>query len=462
MAGGSKGPETLRQPSRGGGVELPRVPPMLVRLLSADDPGVLSVRHWLEGIDAVRIFRGQPGVRLNASTLEVAIDDPYASANHVLVRLTPEGITVQDEGSSTGPYVDGEPLLPGEERRGRSALIEVGRNFVLLRDEPAGSRESPMMPDGRVPVTFHAGFAEELRRAVRLARRAHDLLVVGESGAGKEVAARWLHQQSGRPGPLVAVNCAALPEHLLEDELFGHVKGAFSGAESDRTGLIRAAHGGVLLLDEVGEMSPSLQAKLLRVLEDKKVRPLGGERETPVDVLVIGATHRDLHAMVDEGRFRQDLHARLGLLTVRIPPMRERREDLGLLIRSVLSPLPAGVQSLHFELETLRSLLLHDWPMNVRELRKLLLAAVDLAIPEGEGAVVIGPQHVPSGILGSSERSTAAPGPLSTEDEALRARLSGLLAEHKGNIAAVAREIEKPRIFVQRLMARLGVRRPGH
>ena len=225
----------------------------------------------------MRIFRGPDGVELRAHTLEVAIDNPYASAKHALLRLTPEGITIRDEGSSNGTYVDGELLLAGEERRVRSALIEVGRTFFLLRDEMAGARDSPMMPDGTEPLTFHPGFAEELRRAGRLARRSHDLLVVGESGAGKEVAARWLHHQSGRPGPLVAVNCAALPEHLLEDELFGHVKGAFSGAQSDRTGLIRAAHEGALLLDEVGEMSPALQAKLLRVLEDR-TSPAAGRR----------------------------------------------------------------------------------------------------------------------------------------------------------------------------------------
>jgi len=434
---------------------------MLVRLISADDPFFPSFRHWLEGVETARIFRGPERTRVREQTLEVAIDDPYASANHALIRLGPGGLTLRDEGSSNGTWANGDPLPRGEERQVRTALIEVGRTFFLLRDGTTGARESPMMPEGNEPLTFHPGFADVLRRASRLARRSHDLLVVGESGAGKEVAARWLHQQSGRTGPLVAVNCAALPEHLLEDELFGHVKGAFSGAQSDRTGLIRAAHEGTLLLDEVGEMSPALQAKLLRSLEDRRVRPLGGERELPVDIQVIAATHRDLRTMVGEGKFRQDLHARLGLLTVRIPPLRERPEDLGLLIRSVLTPLPAGVQSLRFELETLRDLLLHDWPMNVRELRKLLLAAVDLAVPESGGAVVIGPQHLPGGIVGSVEKPAAASGPRSAEDEALRARLSALLAEHKGNLAAVARDLDRPRISVQRLMARFGLRRPG-
>ena len=436
---------------------------MLVRLLSADEPWTPSVRHWLEGVDAVRIFRGPKAVELRGRTLEVGIDDPYASSKHALLRLTPDGgISILDEGSSNGTYVDGELLPAGGARHVRTALVEVGRTFFLVREERAGSRDSPTMPEAKEPLTFHAGFAEELRRAARLARRSHDLLVVGESGAGKEVTARWLHHESGRSGPLVAVNCAALPEHLLEDELFGHVKGAFSGAQTDRSGLIRAAHEGALLLDEVGEMSPALQAKLLRVLEDRRVRPLGGEREQPVDVLVIAATHRDLRTMVDDGDFRQDLHARLGLLTVRIPPVRERREDLGLLIRSILTPLPAGVQSLRFELETLRALLLHDWPMNVREMRKLLLAAVDLAIPEGDGAVVIGPRHVPEGMLGPAGKAPTAPAELSAEDQEIRERLSGLLTEHRGNLAAVARQMEKPRIYVQRLMARLGLRRPGH
>jgi sigma-54 dependent transcriptional regulator, acetoin dehydrogenase operon transcriptional activator AcoR len=462
VAGGSNSRETLKNPFRGAGAEQPRVPATLVRLLSSDEPGIPSFRHFLEGVDTVRIFRGPAGAAVHGQTLEVAIDDPYASAKHVLLRLTPREITIRDEGSSNGTYVEGEPLPPGEERPVRSALIEVGRTFFLLREETAGSRESPTTQEGAEPLTFHAGFAEELRRASRLARRSHDLLVVGESGAGKEVTARWLHRQSGRSGPLVAVNCAALPEHLLEDELFGHVKGAFSGAQSDRTGLIRAAHEGALLLDEVGEMSPALQAKLLRVLEDRRVRPLGGERELPVDTLVIAATHRDLWSMVDEGRFRQDLHARLGLLTVRVPPVRERREDLGLLIRSLLTPLPAGVQSLRFELETLRGLLLHEWPMNVREMRKVLLAALDLAIADGEDAVVIGPRHVPDGVLGSTEKLAPAAAQLSAEDQELRARLSGLLAEHRGNLAAVARALDRPRIYVQRLMARFGLSRPGH
>jgi transcriptional regulator with GAF, ATPase, and Fis domain len=315
-------------------------------------------------------------------------------------------------------------------------------------------------------MTFKPEFALTLAAAGRLARRSHDLLITGESGVGKEVIARWLHQISGRRGQMVAVNCAAVPEHLLEDELFGHMKGAFSGADTDRMGLIRASHEGTLLLDEVGDMPFTLQAKLLRVLEDRRVRPLGSEREIPVDVLVIAATHRDLRAWVDEGRFRQDLLARLGLLPLPIPPLRERREDLGLLIRRILLELPSGLEEIQFEGDALRLLLLHPWPLNVRELRRIILAAVDLAREEDEGPINVGPQHLrlTAADVAAAQLASGLPetGELSREDQQLRDQLVQLLRVQGGNVAAVARKLGKPRTQVQRLMARLGVdRKPG-
>jgi len=263
---------------------------------------------------------------------------------------------------------------------------------------------------------------------------------------------------------MVAINCAAVPEHLLEAELFGHLKGAFSGADAERTGLIRAAHEGTLLLDEIGDMPFTLQAKLLRALEERRVRPLGGEREIPVDVLVIAATHHDLRARAAEGKFRVDLLARLGLLPLPIPPLRERREDLGLLIRRILSELPGGLERIQFEADALRLLLLHPWPLNVRELRRILLAAVDLARgDEEEGSILVGPQHLPlskaevAAVQAASMASATAE--LSPEEKQLRDRLVELLGAHRGNVAAVARELGKPRTHVQRLMARFGVDR---
>jgi len=434
-----------------------------VKVLCAHDLRQSPVRHWLDGCEEIRVFRGPPGAtRKDGGVLSVAIDDGYASTRHLLVRRAADAFWVSDEGSTNGTAVDGRKLEQGEERRVQSALLEVGETFLYLRSRVRGTHDSPSVAGQ--PMTFNPEFALALAAAGRLARRSHDLLITGETGVGKEVIARWLHQISGRRGQMVAINCAALPEHLLEAELFGHLKGAFSGAEADRTGLIRAAHEGTLLLDEIGDMPLPLQPKLLRVLEDRRVRPLGGEREIPVDVLVVAATHQDLRAKVAEGKFREDLLARLGLLPLPIPPLRERREDLGLLIRRMLLELPGGLERIQFEPDALRLLLLHPWPLNVRELRRILFAAVELASEDEEqGSVVIGPQHLRlskaevAAVQAASMASASTE--LSTEDRQLRDRIVELLETHSGNVAAVARELGKPRTHVQRLMARLGVDR---
>ena len=453
--------DTLKseRPSKRGS-EPPPLPPALVQVLCADDLRQPPARHWLEGLEEVHILRGRSSaVRRDSHALTIVLDDRYASVRHLLLRRAAEGFLVSDEGSTNGTFVDGQKLAAGEERLVQTALLEVGHTFFHLRTEVRGSREAPADEATGDPLTFNAEFALTLAAAGRLARRAHDLLLTGESGVGKEVTARWLHRVSSRQGPLVAINCAALPEHLLEDELFGHLKGAFSGAHSDRPGLIRAAHEGTLLLDEIGDMPLSLQAKLLRVIEDRRVRPVGGEREVPVDVLVIAATNRDLQALAAEGRFRQDLLARMGLLRLSIPRLRARREDLGLLIRQLLREVPEGTARVRFELEALRTLLLHDWPLNIRELRRVLLAAVDLARVEEGKPVVVGPQHLPLTVNEAPPRPRAPFRPLSEEDQLLRARIVELLAEHHGNVAAVARAMAKPRTQVQRLMARLGIQR---
>jgi two-component system response regulator HydG len=210
----------------------------------------------------------------------------------------------------------------------------------------------------------------------RVARTDAPVLLTGETGTGKGLIARIVHAQSPRAArPFVSVNCAALPEALLESELFGHVKGAFTGASADARGLFAEAEGGTLLLDEVGEMPPPLQAKLLHVLETKTVRPVGGARERPLDLRIIAATHRDLRAQVKAGLFREDLLYRLDVVPVAIPPLRQRREDLEALIdrffseakgkhpTSVVERLSSGARA---------ALMRHDWPGNVRELSHVI------------------------------------------------------------------------------------------
>jgi two-component system response regulator HydG len=208
------------------------------------------------------------------------------------------------------------------------------------------------------------------------------ILLLGESGTGKELAARAIHQGSARHRrPFVAVNCTAIPENLLESELFGHEKGAFTGADRPRRGLFAEAHGGTIFLDEVGDLPPPLQGKLLRVLQDKAVRPLGATQETQLDVRVISSTNRDLQALLVEGKFREDLFYRLAVIPIRLPTLRERPEDISMLAAHFLDRAAAaqGKRFEGFDEEAKAWLLQHRWPGNVRELENVVERAATLA-----------------------------------------------------------------------------------
>jgi DNA-binding NtrC family response regulator len=226
------------------------------------------------------------------------------------------------------------------------------------------------------------GTSEAMRRVYALIDRVKDtdvpILITGESGTGKEVVARAVHNAGPRgKKPFLGINCGAIPEHLLESELFGHVRGAFTGADRDRKGLFREATGGSILLDEIGEMPQKMQAGLLRVLQEKVVRPVGNPREEPVDTRVIAATHRDLASLVASGLFREDLYYRLHVIEVKVPPLRDRLEDLPLLIDHLL-----GIFAARYNRErrsvsraALKRLAAFPWPGNVRQLENVLLNA---------------------------------------------------------------------------------------
>ena len=268
-------------------------------------------------------------------------------------------------------------------------------------------------------------------RLKRIAPSPATVLLTGESGTGKEVAARAVHRMSGRTGPFVPVNCAAIAAELIESELFGHVKGAYTGAQQSREGLFYYARGGTLFLDEISEMPAPAQAKLLRALEERRIRPVGSEQEIPVDVRVIAASNRDLKAEVAAQRFRQDLYYRLQVLEVTLPPLRERPEDIPLLVEHFMTQLTPnlGVPPLKLDPRTLAKMSDYDWPGNVRELRNLVERSLIL------GWFDIGPEPE----VGSLP---AAPGRLDETLEAVEKRhILAVLAACDGNKSEASRRL---------------------
>ena len=267
----------------------------------------------------------------------------------------------------------------------------------------------------------------------RVAPMPSTVLIEGESGTGKELAARAIHRWSGRSGSFVPVNCAAISTELMESELFGHVKGAFTGAHQAREGLFGYADGGTLFLDEIGEMPLPLQAHLLRVLEERTVRPVGSNREVPVDARIITATNRDLGGQVKKGCFREDLYYRLNVLSIRMPALRERLEDIPVLVRHLSGLLAAelGVQSPVLSEEDVSRLQAYDWPGNVRELKNLIERCLLLNSAPGK--------CLPSVVGGvAADRAPAGQEDLRLEEVEKRHILKVLGMQH-GNKSAAAR-----------------------
>jgi two-component system response regulator PilR (NtrC family) len=267
-------------------------------------------------------------------------------------------------------------------------IDEVGLVVDRAMEKRRLSRENVALRDeikGRYKLDRLLGKSPPMQRVFDILRKVAtsraSVLLVGESGTGKELAAHALHELSPRTGPFVAVNCGAIPETLLESELFGHVRGSFTGATVDKQGLFEAANSGTLLLDEVAELPLPMQVKLLRVLQERKVKPVGGVSEREVDVRIVAATNRDLEAEVEKSSFRQDLYYRLNVIQVRLPPLRERREDLPLLVDHFIRKFSAehGRNVVGAAPEVMSALMLYHFPGNVRELENMIERAVTLS-----------------------------------------------------------------------------------
>ncbi len=288
------------------------------------------------------------------------------------------------------------------------------------------------------------------------ARSNSTILVLGESGTGKEVIARTIHAESPRAqGPFVAVSCAALTETLLESELFGHEKGAFTGAVARRKGKLEAAHGGTLFLDEVGDISPKLQLDLLRVLEERRFHRVGGNELIEVDVRVIAATNRNLEKAVADGSFREDLYYRLNVIRVTLPPLRERKEDIPLLVEHFLERLEVELKRhIRVSPEAMAALLAHAWPGNVRELRNVLERGAVVAQGELVKPADLGLEPAPA------REGGATSGPCTLEDMERR-HIAEVLGYSSGNISQAARLLGIDRVTLYNKMRKYQLKRDG-
>jgi DNA-binding NtrC family response regulator len=425
----------------------------VLRVRSGDQAGLECT---LEG-DLLRIGKNPDN--------DLVLRDSTVSREHCELVRDEKGYLLRDLGSTNGTFIDGAEIREGYVREG--AVIGVGRVEieVKIRDE-----RIELSPSARERFGELVGRDPSMREIFGLLERVSatdaTLLVLGETGTGKDALARSVHAASRRKaGPFVAVDCGALVGSLIESELFGHEKGAFTGAVEKRLGAFETAQRGTLFLDEIGELPLDLQPKLLRALETRRIRRVGGNTEIAVDLRVIAATNRNLLLEIERGKFRQDLYFRLSVVPLRLPPLRERRGDIAHLAEHLLTRVKAehAADSIAGQLELkpalLAGLAAHDWPGNVRELRNVI-----------ERAAVLGPGSLSA--LTPGHANAPAPAAVEQFDPALsyreqRERLEAdferryvqwLLARHEGNVSAAARAAGMDRKYLHKLAQKHGVK----
>ncbi|HLM58121.1 MAG TPA: sigma-54 dependent transcriptional regulator [Pyrinomonadaceae bacterium] len=362
-------------------------------------------------------------------------------------------------------------------------VLDIARSVrrgIEKRERPGTTGELPATPVYVSDINLvgaSSAFVEVMKLVGRVASTSLPVLITGESGTGKEVVARAIHQRSARAEmPFVAVNCAAINENLLESELFGHEKGSFTGAHADRRGLLQEADGGTILLDEITETTPAFQVKLLRALQEGEIRRVGSNHTARVDVRVIAASNRDVEREMREGRFRQDLFYRLNAVTIYLPPLRERREDIIQLARHFATRAqPPGCTPISFSRDAIRVLTAYDWPGNIRELENAVIRAAALCdqqvrpedLPERVREAAAARLREQAGDDAPGEDDDAGPEPAARGEEMLSlAELEGrhvarVLAHVGGNKQAAARILGIDRTTLQRMIKRHGIDSAG-
>jgi sigma-54 dependent transcriptional regulator, acetoin dehydrogenase operon transcriptional activator AcoR len=441
----------------------PRLEPYLFLVIEGARIAAGGARVALAGVDVLVLGRGDQRVtrRTEATTVALDVPDTRMSAAHARIVRSDGAYRLEDAGSTNGTLVNGKAVKSHALRD--DDVVELGQTVFVYREieeegagrardlDPTTSAEAQTQPGLR---TLDPNLARRLERLSRVAPSLLSILLLGDTGTGKEVLARAVHALSRRPGPFVAVNCGAIPSNLVESHLFGHTRGAFSGAVKDEPGMVRSANFGTLLLDEIGDLPMSSQAALLRVLQEGEVLPVGSTQTAKVDVRIVAATHMPIEDLIERGVFRRDLYARLAGYTFTLPPLRERRVDLGLLIAALLaSGKIGGPPDVRIHREAARAMIRHSWPMNIRELEQCLRAACVLA---DDGLVTL--DDLPVAIAGA----LGAPEPLLEDatdgkDEELRRELLVRIVDAKGNVTEVARSMGKARQQIQRWLRRFAI-----